>query len=619
MEENTNTLRKKAEELYKQSKFEEIVALLTDEELETRKDAELYGWRAKASYQLEKYIAETMVFAEKAIAADPTYYIGYYVRALAWADRKEYEKGIKDYTKAIELNLNFADAYYNRGIAWQNQNENNKAIADFDKAIECYSKTIKINPKDAELYLWRGNTKYNKTDYKKALKDYDIAIELNSDFADAHYSRGLAYFANKEYDNAIADYTKVIKLKPKYAEYYYHSRGNAWKAKGKYKDAIDDYTKAIKKNPTFENAYYNRGLAKKEKDIDSEGNEQYIDIKGSKKDFEKYLELSAEENDNGVRYAKYYLKKLDEIKDTELSEIIDLVDEIKIKLRINNNFITHYTSLSAIKKLILTDNSKLWISEGNFMNDPSEGTELFSFLYSEDQRSEVETTEMEKFVPKPFIGSFVPKDMNNDLNMWRFYGKEDGVEAKGCAIVLRTQEFIEDIKNSLSNEKNKEARIDDESDVNFYQVVYLKHKSTVFNIPILKPKKVKEFNDKMNELKVKVTTYIKTKEANITSLEEHLNDIAFLFKRDEYKNEKEVRLVMKGVEFEKKFCKKYKEDKSVNPPRVYIELEPIKKRVEQITLGPKVDKANEWASALHYSYNGEKKVPKIEISHLPYQ
>ena len=71
----------------------------------------------------------------------------------------------------------------------------------------------------------------------------------------------------------------------------------------------------------------------------------------------------------------------------------------------------------------------------------------------------------------------------------------------------------------------------------------------------------------------------------------------FLFKRDEYKNEKEVRLVIKGVEFEKKFCKKNKEDKSVNPPRVYIELEPIKKRVEQITLGPKVDKANEWASA----------------------
>jgi len=202
--------------------------------------------------------------------------------------------------------------------------------------------------------------------------------------------------------------------------------------------------------------------------------------------------------------------------------------------------------------------------------------------------------------------------MNNDLNMWRFYGKEDGVEAKECAIVLRTQEFIEDIKNSLSNEKNKEARIDDESDISLYRVVYLKHKSTDFKIPNLEIK----IKSKMNILKEKVTSYSGT---NKISLEEHLNDIAFLFKRDEYKNEKEVRLVIKGVEFEKKFCEKNKEDKSVNPPRVYIELEPIKKRVEQITLGPKVDKANEWASALHYSYKGEEKAPKIEISHLPYK
>jgi tetratricopeptide (TPR) repeat protein len=632
MEENTNTLRKKAEKLYKQNKFEEIIALLTDEELETRKDAKLYGWRAKASYLLEKYIAETMVFAEKTIAVDPTYYIGYYVRALAWADRKEHEKAVKDYTKAIELDPNFADAYYYRGLAWQNQNENNKAIADFDKAIECYSKTIKINSKDAELYLRRGNAWYNKMAFGKAIDDYDIAIELNSDFANAYYCRGLALVAINEkdynktiaYDKAIIDYTKAIRLKPDYAAIYYYDRGNAWKAKKIHEKAIADYTKAIKKNSRFENAYYyrglvnyNRGLERKEKNNGSKGNEKHIEV--SKKDFKRYLKLTSEDDDIGVRYANYYLKKLAEIKDTKLSEIIVLVDEVKKILRVDDDLITHYTKLSAMKNLILAENSKLWIFEGNFMNDPSEGTEFFCFLYSKDKWPEVETTEIEKFVPKPFIGSFIPKDMNNDLNMWRFYGKEDGVEAKGCAIVLRTQEFIEDIKNSLSNEKNKEARIDDESDINFYRVVYLKHKSADFKIPNLKKEKVEEFKGKMVYLKEKVEAYKKAKSANIISLEEYLNSIAFLFKRADYENENEVRLVMSGIEFEKKFCEKNKDDKSVNPPLVYIELVPIKKSVEQITLGPKADKANEWASALRYSYKGEEKVPKIEISHLPYK
>jgi len=608
MEENINALRNNVEELYKQSKFEEIIALLTEEELERQKDAELYGWRVKANSQLEKYIAETMVFAEKAIAADPTNYIGYYVRALAWADRKGYEKAVKDYTKTIELNLDFAYAYYFRGLALQSLNENDKAIADFDEAILKFNKSIKINPKDADLYLGRGNTWYSKTKYQKAINNYTQAIENHKDFKEAYYNRGLAYFALKEYDKAVSDYTKVIKLKPKYAENYYHIRGNAWKAQGNYNEAIADYTNAIKKNPRFENAYYYRGLARRESKIDNDG---------SKQDFLKYLKLTSKENDIGVRYAKYYLKKIEETNDFALSEIIDLVFKIKEILRINEDCVTHYTSLSVTKSLIL-DYNKFRISEGNFMNDPSEGMEFFDFIDYQPSILNKDDDSVVPFSPKPFIGSFVTKDKHNDLNMWRFYGKELGVEAKGCAIKLRTNEFIEDIKNSLSNEKNKEARID-ESDISFYRVVYLQHKSTNFCIPNLRSKKRKVFIGMMDQLKEKVTTYKKTKEAKISSLEEHLNIIAFLFKREDYKNENEVRLVMTGVEFEKKFCEENKDNKSTSPPRVYIELEPIKKRVGQITLGPKVDKAYEWASALHFSYKGEDKAPKIEISQLPYK
>ena len=89
------------------------------------------------------------------------------------------------------------------------------------------------------------------------------------------------------------------------------------------------------------------------------------------------------------------------------------------------------------------------------------------------------------------------------------------------------------------------------------------------------------------------------------------NDLITLVGIITYKNENEVRLVVKGIEFEKKY------DKDVIPPRVYIELEPIKKRVTQITLGPKVDKVYEWASVLYYSY--ENDAPEIVISHLPYK
>ena len=132
---------------------------------------------------------------------------------------------------------------------------------------------------------------------------------------------------------------------------------------------------------------------------------------------------------------------------------------------------------------------------------------------------------METFVPKPFIGSFIPKDKHNDLNMWRFYGKEEGIDAKGCSITLNRQEFIEDIKNSLSNEKNEEARIDDESDINFYRVVYIPQKK-ISNCEFTVPKLNQNGNlkEKIDTLKAKVNEY---KGNNKTRVEEYLNYIVF--------------------------------------------------------------------------------------------
>jgi tetratricopeptide (TPR) repeat protein len=474
MEENNNTLREKVNGLFAMEKWDEVITLLTDELLETEKDAELYRLRGDT-----------------------------------WTIKKEYDKAFTDYNKAI-----------------------------------------KINPKNAELYIWRGIVWYYKKDYDKAINDYNKAIEINQNCELAFYNRGLASVAIKEYDEAIADYSVNINFDSDYKYVYYYDRGLALKQRKKYKEAIDDFTKVIKIKSDYANAYYSRGLAKKEINIE---------LEGSKQDFEKYLELAIDENGNSTKYAKHYIKELNVlIKDPKLRSIIQLVIDIKGKLLIEEECV-HYTKFSILKKLII-DESKFKIFEGNFMNDPSEGKEFFNFLKYKPHISCKDECFAETFSPKPFIGSFVTKDKHNDLNMWRFYGKEEGVEAKGCAITLHTQNFIEDIKNSLSNEKNKEARLDDESDINFYRVVYIANESTKFYIPGSEGKE-EALQGLMNKLKGKVKNY---KGDNRTFLDKYLNSIAFLFKSDAYKNENEVRLVVKGIEFKKEY------DKDVIPPRVYI-------------------------------------------------
>lgn len=533
-----------------------------------------------------------MHYAEKATSADPNYFMGYFARACAWDDKKDYNKAIEDYSKAIELNPDFADAYYKRGFVWQGKKEYDKAITEYDKAILNYSKDINIDSKNTESYFWRGVAFYHKADYNRAIEDYTKAIELNPNFADAYYNRGLALFAKKKYDEAIKDYNTVIDLDLEYADTYYFDRGNAWFAKKDYYKAIENYTEAIKKNFTYENAYYSRGLARKE---------QGVDLKGSIQDFEKYLELVIDKNDIWAKYAKYYIEEINEkIDDPDLSVIRELIDEVKDNLLIKEECVTHYTSLSVLKKLILKE-TKFRISEGNFMNDPYEGQAFFDFLEFRNKN----ITPFKNFSPKPFIGSFVSKDKNDDLNMWRFYGKEEGVEAKGCAITLSAQEFIEAINNFLTEEK-EEARQEKEGDISFYRVTYLTNEATEFYIP--DSDKSEDLKKLMTELKSKVNSY---NGDNRTTLEIYLNNIAFLFKRDAYKNENEVRLVMKGIGFKKEY------ETDITPPRVYIDLVPIKKIVKKITLGPKVDKLNEWSSVFHYRY--DENAPEIVISDLLYK
>lgn len=470
---------------------------------------------------------------------------------------------------------------------------------NFDKIIAVLSDALlekaisEDKAKAAELYVRLGNAWYYKNEYDKACVEYDKAIKIDNKCALAFYNRGYARgLKSEDYDKAIEDYDKAIEIDADYASAYV-CKASILRFQKKYSEAIENYDKAIEIDPQYASAYYNRGLAKKE---------SKTDLIGSKQDFEKYLELTADGHDSWANYARYYIERINErINDKELSAIVDLIDNIKDVLLVNEDCITHYTTLSVLKSLIL-DSSKFRISEGNSMNDPSEGMEFFNFLNYTPFTLDKDGFLSEKFSPKPFIGSFVTEDKHDDLNMWRFYGKEEGVEAKGCAITLNAKQFISDITNSLPKEGDY---LDYESDINFYWVAYLETGTNKFHTP--GSDMGDELNRLMAELKNRVGDY---RNSDNAALERHLNSIAFLFKSDAYRNENEVRMVVRGLEFEKKF------NLDLVPPRVYIELEPIKKIVKKITLGPKVDKASEWASVFHYNFEIS---PEIVISHLPYK
>ena len=102
---------------------------------------------------------------------------------------------------------------------------------DFDSAIIYFTKAIELDPNYAITYNNRGEAYSNLEQYPEALVDYTKAIELDPNYAIAYNNRGEAYsnLANHPTGtpDAIADFTKAIELDPKLAAAYFNRARNA--------------------------------------------------------------------------------------------------------------------------------------------------------------------------------------------------------------------------------------------------------------------------------------------------------------------------------------------------------------------------------------------------------
>jgi tetratricopeptide (TPR) repeat protein len=98
-------------------------------------------------------------------------------RGQEYAEKKEYDKAVREFTEAIRLDPKNAEAYHERGRAYFEMKEYDKAISDFTEAI-------RIEP-DAGSYVARGGAYEHKKDYARAVSDYEQALRLDAEDDDA--------------------------------------------------------------------------------------------------------------------------------------------------------------------------------------------------------------------------------------------------------------------------------------------------------------------------------------------------------------------------------------------------------------------------------------------------
>jgi len=177
----------------------------------------------------------------------------YFYLGIACANKKEYDKAIESYKKAVEINPKKDKIYYNMGITYA-------TLKEYDRAIGAYKKAVEINPKDDKAYYNMGITYANIEEYDKAIEAYKKAVEINSKDDGAYNNMGSIYHDKEEYNKAIKAYKKAIEINPK-NDKAYNNMGSAYDNKGEYNKAIEAYKKAVKINPKNDEAYNNMGIA----------------------------------------------------------------------------------------------------------------------------------------------------------------------------------------------------------------------------------------------------------------------------------------------------------------------------------------------------------------------
>ena len=301
----------------------------------------------------------------------------------------------------------------------------------------------------------------------------------------------------------------------------------------------------------------------------------------------------------------------------------------------------HYTSPHVCHKLFgIGGNetaSPMRIGSSTYMNDPSEGRGLLDLLNQQDLELE---NKADGASHNAFFTCFSSRV--NDLNQFRLYGKEDGVEASGCCLVFnKNGDWLREVDvsvpfRSLSQKSGQDSdglpetgfSGDEYEKLPLYQVAYIAYKDEYiaekkcgiwfpsqkepkFGIR-LKPvgnEKWHQFRlEKLKEALEALIGFFEDKSAVSDDDKEALEYIRYLFKDFAFRDEEEFRLlVIKPIDSKEiEYCE--------TTQSVYIPYADIRNRADEVILGTNYEKTGNQRKAEVFRYQMKQKCPDVKVS-----
>ena len=154
-------------------------------------------------------------------------------------------------TNLLAYDPKYIPGYLSLGLVYEQQKK-------FEKAIKCYDAAIEINPKEIKPYLNLATLYKDQFKYEEAIKIYQKGLINNPSNHIILSNLGNLFYLQHKYEDAIISHQRAVKAKPDSHEVQFNY-ANTLLNSGKYSDAIEVYKKTSELKPNFYRAKINLG------------------------------------------------------------------------------------------------------------------------------------------------------------------------------------------------------------------------------------------------------------------------------------------------------------------------------------------------------------------------
>jgi tetratricopeptide (TPR) repeat protein len=179
---------------------------------------------------------------------------------------KNYEDAIAQYSKAINLQVDYTDAYIYRAEAYL-------ALKDYENAAADYKRATAFDQKNEKLYFLAGKLYAQLDNDEKAIELLSKSISIKRKYLPPYPYIIRAYLNTGKIDNALAISTDWVEIESDAKSHYY--KAIVHDSLGQYVKSVDEFKKSIHEDEDYAASYL--GIARVELNL-NRINEAYKDI-----------------------------------------------------------------------------------------------------------------------------------------------------------------------------------------------------------------------------------------------------------------------------------------------------------------------------------------------------